>query len=134
MEGELNRIDVGRECELQNAVKVCTQAGHGCMECSRMPLAPNRLCFFFNDTGTTEIYTLSLHDALPILHEVVIKTSAGLSKEACREGDPERSRRRDACVEPLDVAPLGLLDGSGGRQSRRQHLEPHFGEIGRAHV
>src|SRR2546423_15182825 len=26
-----------------------------------------RLFFFFNDTATTEIYTLSLHDALPIL-------------------------------------------------------------------
>src|SRR3712207_8987551 len=25
------------------------------------------LIFFFNDTATTEIYTLSLHDALPIL-------------------------------------------------------------------
>src|SRR3712207_8020448 len=25
------------------------------------------VCFFFNDTATTEIYTLSLHDALPIL-------------------------------------------------------------------
>src|SRR3712207_7023957 len=25
-----------------------------------------RQCFFFNDTATTEIYTLSLHDALPI--------------------------------------------------------------------
>src|SRR5256885_11457599 len=25
--------------------------------------------FFFNDTATTEIYTLSLHDALPICHE-----------------------------------------------------------------
>src|SRR2546422_8568674 len=24
--------------------------------------------FFFNDTATTEIYTLSLHDALPILY------------------------------------------------------------------
>src|SRR3712207_8425541 len=24
------------------------------------------ICFFFNDTATTEIYTLSLHDALPI--------------------------------------------------------------------
>src|SRR5436309_7383490 len=29
--------------------------------------------FFFNDTATTEIYTLSLHDALPISsHEAVI--------------------------------------------------------------
>src|SRR5690625_7377811 len=26
--------------------------------------------FFFNDTATTEIYTLSLHDALPILKSV----------------------------------------------------------------
>ena len=25
--------------------------------------------FFFNDTATTEIYTLSLHDALPIYRE-----------------------------------------------------------------
>src|SRR5438067_7938802 len=25
--------------------------------------------FFFNDTATTEIYTLSLHDALPILRK-----------------------------------------------------------------
>src|SRR3989442_4294566 len=28
---------------------------------------PSCLFFFFNDTATTEIYTLSLHDALPIL-------------------------------------------------------------------
>src|SRR5256885_8765924 len=28
-------------------------------------------CFFFNDTATTEIYTLSLHDALPISSEPV---------------------------------------------------------------
>ena len=27
--------------------------------------------FFFNDTATTEIYTLSLHDALPILTAMV---------------------------------------------------------------
>src|SRR2546430_13311444 len=27
---------------------------------------PHILFFFFNDTATTEIYTLSLHDALPI--------------------------------------------------------------------
>src|SRR2546427_10513380 len=26
--------------------------------------------FFFNDTATTEIYTLSLHDALPIFTEI----------------------------------------------------------------
>src|SRR5688572_31204751 len=32
-----------------------------CRECLYYPLF-----FFFNDTATTEIYTLSLHDALPI--------------------------------------------------------------------
>src|SRR2546422_8711000 len=29
-------------------------------------LSPVSCVFFFNDTATTEIYTLSLHDALPI--------------------------------------------------------------------
>src|SRR2546422_5748378 len=32
---------------------------------SSTPLSPS-FFFFFNDTATTEIYTLSLHDALPI--------------------------------------------------------------------
>src|SRR2546430_12997421 len=31
-----------------------------------MPYTCAYLFFFFNDTATTEIYTLSLHDALPI--------------------------------------------------------------------
>src|SRR6266849_1524020 len=31
-----------------------------------LPCASTPLFFFFNDTATTEIYTLSLHDALPI--------------------------------------------------------------------
>src|SRR3712207_8233302 len=29
------------------------------------------ICFFFNDTATTEIYTLSLHDALPIFETLL---------------------------------------------------------------
>src|SRR5258708_39478904 len=33
------------------------------LQCRR---CPRFLVFFFNDTATTEIYTLSLHDALPI--------------------------------------------------------------------
>src|SRR2546430_12614060 len=47
------------------------------------------LFFFFNDTATTEIYTLSLHDALPI--------SRGLrAGRVChrRPGDPVHQRRR----------------------------------------
>src|SRR2546430_12724643 len=40
---------------------VAIVAEDGCL------LVDVRLLFFFNDTATTEIYTLSLHDALPIL-------------------------------------------------------------------
>src|SRR6267154_6595798 len=29
--------------------------------------------FFFNDTATTEIYTLSLHDALPSSHRTILR-------------------------------------------------------------
>src|SRR2546422_9780321 len=48
-------------------------------------LHPRYLFFFFNDTATTEIYTLSLHDALPI--------SCG-SPEAGRKGGPPATRCR----------------------------------------
>src|SRR2546422_6345921 len=37
-----------------------------CSDCV-MPQVRPRFLFFFNDPATTEIYTLSLHDALPIL-------------------------------------------------------------------
>src|SRR5258708_32895993 len=33
--------------------------------------------FFFNDTATTEIYTLSLHDALPICQYVFMNAAIG---------------------------------------------------------
>jgi len=33
--------------------------------------------FFFNDTATTEIYTLSLHDALPICGDKDLATVLG---------------------------------------------------------
>src|SRR5574337_1427528 len=36
------------------------------LERVEMCLPVNLFFFFFNDTATTEIYTLSLHDALPI--------------------------------------------------------------------
>src|ERR1041385_9388108 len=36
-----------------------------------------RLFFFFNDTATTEIYTLSLHDALPILVNLSLRPDGG---------------------------------------------------------
>src|SRR2546430_13400330 len=40
--------------------------------------APLFLFFFFNDTATTEIYTLSLHDALPI--SAPSRTSGSISR------------------------------------------------------
>ena len=43
----------------------------------RSPFAPPISLSFFNDTATTEIYTLSLHDALPILIEKMIKKTIG---------------------------------------------------------
>src|SRR3712207_7695988 len=48
--------------------------------------------FFFNDTATTEIYTLSLHDALPICD----------GRRRCRPGGVQRLR---------DVRGVGRLGG-----------------------
>src|SRR3982751_6943763 len=48
------------------------------------------LVFFFNDTATTEIYTLSLHDALPIC------CSTGPTSSSCgcwAAGGPGRDRK-----------------------------------------
>src|SRR5256885_14664358 len=38
--------------------------------------------FFFNDTATTEIYTLSLHDALPIFFELAQRSRKLVQEEA----------------------------------------------------
>src|SRR5260221_1703051 len=68
-------------------------------------------CFFFNDTATTEIYTLSLHDALPIYR--------------CRPG---AVRRADAGVaRPHGAEPGGrhgglrrqVADHAGAARGRR---------------
>ena len=37
--------------------------------------------FFFNDTATTEIYTLSLHDALPISAAVAVQQGVRVQSE-----------------------------------------------------
>src|SRR2546426_8401477 len=58
--------------------------------------------FFFNDTATTEIYTLSLHDALPI------------SLRRARRA--RRSRARDA--RGLRVRPPPRLPGRAARLAR----------------
>src|SRR2546426_9204130 len=43
---------------------------------------PHRGFFFFNDTATTEIYTLSLHDALPIYAGLAAAQAALLGADA----------------------------------------------------
>src|SRR2546427_7882472 len=51
--------------------------------------------FFFNDTATTEIYTLSLHDALPI------SVTARRSRDARRDPTPDYQDRADeSCACP----------------------------------
>ena len=55
-------------------------------------------CFFFNETATTEIYNLSLHDALPIFPRstlfVLVCTVCGidLAKSAYAEAIARRYR------------------------------------------
>ena len=60
-----------------------------------MPVSFIYLYFFFNDTATTEIYTLSLHDALPISYQSKnwFSLTKGLEKE------PEGGKRCDLCFQ-----------------------------------
>src|SRR5256885_13260854 len=54
--------------------------------------------FFFNDTATTEIYTLSLHDALPIWIRQETNPSSvhcPCARRACRQGCNFLLRCRD---------------------------------------
>src|SRR2546430_7418729 len=56
------------------------------------------LFFFFNDTATTEIYTLSLHDALPILDLEMLAAIAGQSPAENQE-DSRRMRSEEHTSE-----------------------------------
>src|SRR3712207_6991704 len=62
--------------------------------------------FFFNDTATTEIYTLSLHDALPI-------SAGGLAASAHAPGDEGGRDRRH--VGRSHVARHGAADRKSTR-------------------
>src|SRR5947208_7444476 len=56
--------------------------------------------FFFNDTATTEIYTLSLHDALPIFRKVRLRrgplslTGRRVPLDGLAAGERDRKRTR----------------------------------------
>src|SRR3712207_8221868 len=83
-------------------------------------------CFFFNDTATTEIYTLSLHDALPISGPPADR-GAGDAGQGVRTGRGELVQR-EAGRHPRDRPAvqggpggrrLGGADGQGDRKSTR---------------
>src|SRR6516162_5194684 len=56
-------INRGRAAGTRRTLRL-NRLGRGAGAAGRCGRRPR--CFFFNDTATTEIYTLSLHDALPI--------------------------------------------------------------------
>src|SRR5712664_4141712 len=58
------------------------------------------LFFFFNDTATTEIYTLSLHDALPILPSALPERIIVLARSVVFWTGTEDNAERD-CMARL---------------------------------
>src|SRR2546430_16106893 len=76
--------------------------------------------FFFNDTATTEIYTLSLHDALPISSSATLVLTLNLptapvfTSAALRSGHFERGL-------PFEIVVAGdrISSGSVDRKSTR---------------
>src|SRR5215469_17571753 len=62
--------------------------------------------FFFNDTATTEIYTLSLHDALPICRAATgsppRRRTSGLSR--CRNPADRKSTRLNSSHVEMSYA------------------------------
>src|SRR3712207_8310723 len=71
--------------------------------------------FFFNDTATTEIYTLSLHDALPISPTVSSRTTSEAA--SLSEG---RAVRRDQIRPELSTSAATSANRSGWRGADRK--------------
>src|SRR5574340_240680 len=69
------------------------------------------LCFFFNDTATTEIYTLSLHDALPILLACVANGDRAVAHAPIEVFRPGRSEEHTSELQsPKDLVCRLLLE------------------------
>src|SRR2546430_16099204 len=68
-----------------------------------MPLS---LFFFFNDTATTEIYTLSLHDALPIFARRLLE---GTYPRLCRRRPVRQRATSQREPDPHAVRGSGIL-------------------------
>src|SRR5438094_10367527 len=75
-----------------------------------------RSFFFFNDTATTEIYTLSLHDALPIFVIVVgdIHGAAAVDRHTIGttelRGGPRSEEHTSELQSPYDLVCRLLLE------------------------
>src|SRR5258708_25665724 len=69
--------------------------------------------FFFNDTATTEIYTLSLHDALPIWMAALERDIADIAgvcvRRALRNDTTERSEEHTSELQSPDHLVCRLL-------------------------
>src|SRR3712207_9545837 len=63
--------------------------------------------FFFNDTATTEIYTLSLHDALPIYAANAIK-QYGVGVK-CATITPDEARVKEFNLKKMWKSPNGTI-------------------------
>src|SRR2546427_742311 len=80
-----------------------------CLKKKKRHTTPLSLFFFFNDTATTEIYTLSLHDALPIFRraEAVQQLDAERPLPAVVQLDWERLARRRGEPQAREILPRG---------------------------
>src|SRR5574339_1317263 len=67
------------------------------------------LFFFFNDTATTEIYTLSLHDALPICPRCASRAGPGHVRRSWRR-DPRSEEHTSELQSPGDLVCRLLLE------------------------
>src|SRR2546426_2915004 len=74
--------------------------------------------FFFNDTATTEIYTLSLHDALPIFGRVIARPFLGAPGLFYRT-----ENRHDYAVPPPRENLLPLLSQNGRSEEHTSELQ-----------
>src|SRR3712207_7052927 len=75
--------------------------------------------FFFNDTATTEIYTLSLHDALPILAGPVEHVGEAEPVHRVDDGAGPRDRGGLVPLELADEVPAQREVGQLDRKSTR---------------
>src|SRR5690554_7070347 len=75
--------------------------------------------FFFNDTATTEIYTLSLHDALPIFSLVSLATGGSFDRDHSSPGKDHCFTRKSSFLRVFfDIGLFFLLDIADRKSTR----------------